>query len=197
MSKKFSTLTLCFSLVLICSVFAQRSFAADVETAGDLKVTGMIDNTGGEGIKFPDGNIQTSACSGCAGGILSISLGGTGASNATTALTNLGGVNKTGDTMTGNLSVPSLFLGGNLTLPTTSATAGIIKVNGENLIHSYGSEQLLCRHWRRQHHHGGGMEHRRRPRSLKRQCQRRVQQRHWIPGPHEQLHGKRQYRRGI
>jgi hypothetical protein len=138
MSKKFSTLNLCFFLVLIYSVLAQRSLAADVETVGDLKVSGMIDNTGGEGIKFPDGNIQTSACTGCAGGILSISLGGTGATSASEALANLGGVNTAGDTMTGNLSVPSLFMSGNLTLPATTASTGIIKSGFNNLLHRYG-----------------------------------------------------------
>ena len=144
MSKKFSSFSLCFSLVLIFSSPAQRSFAADVETAGDLKVTGMIDNTGGAGIKFPDGNTQTTACSGCANGILSISLGGTGASNSTTALTNLGAVNKTGDTMSGNLSVPSISISGNLTLPTTTATAGIIKSGASTLIHTYGDSNFFA-----------------------------------------------------
>jgi len=144
MSKKTQTLSVTLSLFLVSSMFASSLFAANVVTNGDLKVSGMIDNTGGDGIKFPDGNIQTSACSGCAGGILSILLGGTGAADSITALANLGGVNKTGDTMTGNLSVPSLFLGGNLSLPTTSATTGIIKVNSENLIHSYGTNSFFA-----------------------------------------------------
>jgi len=117
MHLKTPTLSLGISLFIFSSTFATSPFAADVETNGDLRVSGVIDNTGGEGIRFPDGNIQTSACSGCAGGILSIALGGTGASNATTALANLGAVNKTGDNMSGNLSVPSLSMSGNLTLP--------------------------------------------------------------------------------
>lgn len=37
-----------------------------------------------------------------------VSLGGTGATDATTALTNLGAVNKAGDTMTGTLAVPQV-----------------------------------------------------------------------------------------
>lgn len=137
--------TLSLSISLFFSfLFASVLFAAGVETVGDLKVSGMIDNLGGDGVKFPDGSIQESACTACAGGILSISLGGTGASNATTALSNLGGVNKTGDTMTGNLSVPSVFLSGNLTLPTTSPTAGIIKVGAENLMHSFGTNSFFA-----------------------------------------------------
>jgi hypothetical protein len=44
----------------------------------------------------------------------------------------LGAVNKAGDTMTGNLTVPSV------TLPTTTANAGIIMQGGKRLIHSYG-----------------------------------------------------------
>jgi len=144
MSKKFSTLALCFSLVLIYSVFAQCSFAADVETIGDLKVSGMIDNTGGEGIRFPDGYIQTSACTTCASGILSISLGGTGATSASEALANLGGVNESGDTMTGNLSVPALSMSGNLTLPATTASTGVIKSGASIFIHSYGTMNFFA-----------------------------------------------------
>lgn len=37
-----------------------------------------------------------------------VSLGGTGATDSTTALTNLGAVNKTGDTMTGTLTAPQI-----------------------------------------------------------------------------------------
>jgi hypothetical protein len=48
-------------------------------------------------------------------------------------------VAKAGDTMTGNLTVPSATLNGILTLPTTSATAGIIMQGGNTLIHSYGN----------------------------------------------------------
>jgi hypothetical protein len=47
-------------------------------------------------------------------------------------------VARSGDTMTGSLTVPSISLTGILTLPTTSSTAGIIMQGGNRLIHTYG-----------------------------------------------------------
>jgi hypothetical protein len=90
MFRKCAISFLCWTLLFSVQAFEKVGFAADVETVGDLKVSGVIDNIGGDGIRFPDGNIQTSACSGCAGGILSVSLGGTGGDTATDARTNLG-----------------------------------------------------------------------------------------------------------
>jgi hypothetical protein len=82
MWKKIVVLSIYFSPVLLSFPFYQLTFAANVETRGDLKITGAVDNTGGSGITFPDGSTQTKACSGCANGVLSISLGGTGTSIA-------------------------------------------------------------------------------------------------------------------
>jgi FtsZ-binding cell division protein ZapB len=82
MWKKIVILSIYFPPVLLSFQFSQLTFAANVETRGDLRVTGAVDNTGGTGIIFPDGSNQTKACSGCANGILSISLGGTGTSIA-------------------------------------------------------------------------------------------------------------------
>jgi hypothetical protein len=143
MLKMRAILLVCGALLISMLVFEQAGLAADVETVGDLKVSGMIDNTGGEGIKFPDGNIQTSACSGCAGGILSISLGGTGASNATTALANLGGVNKTGDTMTGTLNLPANGLAvGTNQLVTSNGRVGIGKSTPTETLDVVGNIRL-------------------------------------------------------
>ena len=51
---------------------------------------------------------------------------------------------KTGDTMTGNLTVPTLTATGNLVLPMTTATTGIIKEGGNTLIHTYGSGNFFA-----------------------------------------------------
>ncbi|MGD9503957.1 MAG: tail fiber domain-containing protein [Syntrophobacteraceae bacterium] len=74
-----------------------------------------------------------------AGGTLPIANGGTGGASASAALSNLGGVSKTGDAMTGDLSLPSLTMTGNLTLPATTATLGIIKSGSKTLLHTYGT----------------------------------------------------------
>jgi hypothetical protein len=77
MSKQIVSFSLSLFLLLVAAAFAPSLFAAGVETVGDLKVSGFIDNTGGDGIIFPNGSTQASACS-CAYGILPLSLGGTG-----------------------------------------------------------------------------------------------------------------------
>jgi hypothetical protein len=53
-------------------------------------------------------------------------------------------VAKAGDTMTGNLTVPSATLTGILTLPPTSATVGIIMQGGNRLIHTYGNNNFFA-----------------------------------------------------
>lgn len=58
MSKKNVTLAICLPLFLLSSVFAPRTFAASVETDGDLKVNGWIWSNSG-GFKFPDGTTWT------------------------------------------------------------------------------------------------------------------------------------------
>jgi hypothetical protein len=64
------------------TAFELNVYAAAVETVGELKTSG--------GIRFSDESLQTSACSGCANGVLSILLGGTGGDTASEARTNLG-----------------------------------------------------------------------------------------------------------
>jgi hypothetical protein len=54
-------------MLLILSFMAQRSFAAGIETNGDLTVHGVVESTSG-GFKFPDGSILNSA--GVSGGLL-------------------------------------------------------------------------------------------------------------------------------
>jgi hypothetical protein len=54
MSKQLNIRSLCISLFLVSSVFASSTFAASVETVGDLKVQGVVESTSG-GFKFPDG----------------------------------------------------------------------------------------------------------------------------------------------
>ena len=78
---------------------------------------------------------------------------GGGGAGATTALDNLAAVaintSLISDTATtddlGSAGIPwkDLYLGQNIYLPTTSATAGIVKVNTLNFLHSYGSESLF------------------------------------------------------
>jgi hypothetical protein len=58
MLKKKMTLSLCFSLFLLSSAIAPCTFAASVETDGDLKVNGWIWSNSG-GFKFPDGTTWT------------------------------------------------------------------------------------------------------------------------------------------
>lgn len=89
MNSTTSLFIVCSSLIISVTVFEQKVFSADVETNGNLTVQGTVESTTG-GIKFPDNSVQTSACSGCANGILSISLGGTGADNASGVRSNLG-----------------------------------------------------------------------------------------------------------
>jgi hypothetical protein len=60
MLKKKMILSLCFSLLLVSSAFAPGTFAASVETNGDLEVNGQIWSTSG-GFKFPDGSTLTTA----------------------------------------------------------------------------------------------------------------------------------------
>jgi hypothetical protein len=76
--------------------------------------------------------------------LLPIANGGTGGATASAALSGLGGVNKAGDTMSGNLSLPSLTMTGNLTLPATTATAGIINSGSNTLIHTYGTNNFFA-----------------------------------------------------
>jgi hypothetical protein len=141
---KKRTISLAISL-LMSPLFASPIFATDVETVGDLKVSGMIDNSVGEGVKFPDGNIQTKACSGCAG-VVPINLGGTNASTVSEARTNLGvpGLTTTNTFTLDQLMQSNLFVYGNLSLPLTSASAGIIKMGSDNLIHSYGNQNFFA-----------------------------------------------------
>ncbi|NVN90875.1 MAG: hypothetical protein HXX11_09750 [Desulfuromonadales bacterium] len=87
MKRKTAMLIACCAMLVSVVAYEQNGFAASVETVGELNATG--------GVRFPDGNLQTSACSGCAGGVLTIELGGTGAATASGARENLG--------------VPSLF----------------------------------------------------------------------------------------
>jgi hypothetical protein len=77
-------------------------------------------------------------------GTISLVHGGTGAGTPAAALSNLGGVNKAGDSMSGNLTVPTLSLSGNLNLPATTATTGIIKSGASNLIHAYGTNNFFA-----------------------------------------------------
>jgi hypothetical protein len=60
MSMKRLAFSLCFSLLLVSSAFAPCTFAASVETDGDLEVNGQIWSTSG-GFKFPDGSTLTTA----------------------------------------------------------------------------------------------------------------------------------------
>ncbi|NVN92829.1 MAG: hypothetical protein HXX11_19845 [Desulfuromonadales bacterium] len=84
MVKKAAISLLCCTLLFSIPFFEKAVQAADVETVGDLKVTGIIDNTGGEGIRFTDNSLQTTAYTGSASGGVnitspdgSISVGGT------------------------------------------------------------------------------------------------------------------------
>ncbi|MBL0225716.1 MAG: tail fiber domain-containing protein [Geobacteraceae bacterium] len=97
--------------------------------------------------------------------------GGTGATTAAAALTNLGAVAKAGDTMTGILNLPAnglvvgtnqlvassgrigigtatpneqLEITGNLRLPATTATTGMIKSGASTLIHTYGTNSFFA-----------------------------------------------------
>ena len=60
MSKKKMIVPLFLSLFLVSSAFAPCTFAADVETVGNLKVGGVVESTSG-GFKFPDGSTLTTS----------------------------------------------------------------------------------------------------------------------------------------
>ena len=53
-------------------------------------------------------------------------------------------VAKSGDTMTGNLTLPTLTLTSNLRLPATTASTGIIRSGSDTLIHTYGSNNFFA-----------------------------------------------------
>ena len=53
-------------------------------------------------------------------------------------------VAKAGDTMTGDLTVPALITTGNLVLPVTTATAGIIRQGKNTLIHTFGNGNFFA-----------------------------------------------------
>jgi hypothetical protein len=110
MSKKKMILSRCLSLFLVSSAFAPGTFAADVETNGDLTVNGVIESS--DGVKFPDGKTQTKACNDCVNGVLPISLGGTGGNSATNARTNLAAP---------GLATPNTFTTGTQTILTGAA----------------------------------------------------------------------------
>jgi hypothetical protein len=58
MLKKIVASSLGFSLLLVSFSFSQRTFAASVETVGDLTVQGVIQSSSG-GFRFPDGSTLT------------------------------------------------------------------------------------------------------------------------------------------
>jgi trimeric autotransporter adhesin len=142
MMRRWAISFLCFSLMFSVAAFEQAGSAADVETVGDLKVSGIIDNTGGEGIIFPDGITQTAACNACVNGVLSITLGGTGGATADAARGNLAvpGL-ATWNTFTAGQTIQGyLTTTGDLNLPAT----GLITAGGNRLIHSYGWENFFA-----------------------------------------------------
>ena len=185
MVRKNAISFICCTLLFSVPVFEQSGSAADVETIGDLKVSGVVDNSGGDGIRFPDGIIQTNACNACVSGVLPISLGGTGGATAAAARANLAvpglstANNFTASPQTILIGVPT-FVGlavqgasgqtanlqewrnnsgaavvsvgsggdltstGNLALPATTTTTGIIRSGGVTLIHSYGSNNFFA-----------------------------------------------------
>jgi hypothetical protein len=59
MSKYPGPLSLCLPLLIVSAAFAPRTFAADVETNGDLTVNGVVESTSG-GFRFPDGKTLSS-----------------------------------------------------------------------------------------------------------------------------------------
>lgn len=164
---------LSLSLILINSV-AQLSFAADVETVGDLKVQGMIHSTSG-GFKFPDGTTLTTAdlnglvfnvgfvvddSASNTGNFLSgaIKFGGSssgeGIASQRTSGTGQNGLDfYTNNTSrifirdNGNVGIGTrtpaeqLQITGNLRLPPTTASTGIIKSGGNTLLHTFGGDE--------------------------------------------------------
>jgi hypothetical protein len=110
MFRKWAISFLCCALLFSVQAFEKMGFAADVETVGDLKVSGVIDNSTGEGIKFPDGNTQTTACNACVNGVIPISLGGTGGATDVAAR--------------GNLAVPGLSTANTFTTGAQTISTG-------------------------------------------------------------------------
>jgi hypothetical protein len=97
------------------------------------------------GVRFPDGHLQTSACSGCAE-LVPIERGGTGGDTASEARTNLGVPGLiTPNTFTAEQTIQGdLITAGNLILPVTIATAGIIYSGSNTLVHTYGSYNFFA-----------------------------------------------------
>jgi len=131
------------------------AFAEAIDASGNLTCS----TNGASLTGLNAGNIST--------GLLAISIGGTGASTAPVALSNLGAVAKAGDTMTGTLNLPAnglsvgtnqlvvsggkvgigtatpneqLEITGNLRLPST----GIIKAGPSPLIHTSGTDSFYA-----------------------------------------------------
>jgi hypothetical protein len=104
--------------------------------AAGAVTTTQIANNAVTTAKIADGSVTPVKFS----GVLPVASGGTGGGTASAALANLGGVNRAGDTMTGSLTVPTLSINnGNLNLPATTATVGIIYSGGYTLMHTFGN----------------------------------------------------------
>jgi hypothetical protein len=67
-SRPLALLTCCSTSLFLLTTFELDAHAAAVETVGELKTS--------EGIRLSDNSLQISACTGCAGGILTVPLGG-------------------------------------------------------------------------------------------------------------------------
>jgi hypothetical protein len=132
MTGKIVMFIACSAMMIYVTAFERDASAASVETVGELKTTG--------GIRFSDSSLQTSACSACAHGVLTIALGGTGGDTASEARTNLGVPGLvTPNTFTADQSIQGdISVTGNLTLPATTTTAGVIYAGSNTLMHNYG-----------------------------------------------------------
>jgi len=129
----------CLFMLISLTSFERAASAADVEAVGELKVS--------EGIRFSsDNSLQTKACTGCANGILTIDLGGTGGNTATEARENLAVPGLiTPNTFTASQSIQGdVTVSGNLSLPATTSTTGIIKSGSNRLIHTFGSGNFFA-----------------------------------------------------
>jgi trimeric autotransporter adhesin len=132
MKRKMAMFMACCGMFTSATGIEFNALADSVETVGVLNAT--------DGVRFPDGNVQTSACSGCAE-LVPIDRGGTGGDTASEARTNLGVPGLvTPNTFTADQAIQGdISATGNLSIPMTTTTAGIIYAGSNTLMHTYGN----------------------------------------------------------
>ena len=110
-------------------------------TAGESNVTRI---GSGQTQAFIAGTVNASGLA-SSGTITAAGFSGDGSGLTNISVSQTNAVSKTGDTMTGDLVVPSLTATGNIVLPSpTTTTSGFIKQGANTLIHTFGTNNFFA-----------------------------------------------------